>query len=314
MLKTTFKLITTNIMFLPSKLKLSLPLENPLMIYPEIAKKIGLNEAIVIQQIHYWLRQNENKTTHIINDKVWCYNSIKEWNETFVFWSKNTIIRAIDNLVKLNLIYKDNHNKQKFDKTIWYSINYQEFIKVVNQEIDVPKMGNGETQDGIKEQPKMSNCIIKTETNTKTTTETKEAISVPQPAAGLESIPQLQTQIPIQLYTQKKEKDPSDPSDQNVWAAEVLADELQVGYDEILAMPHIQRITEIVESQYPEADKQQEFLKFIVKEKKRDDGIWKTHFYKSYIKDFEAHKAVQKLKQTSKIRSKSQSFDYDYCE
>ena len=29
--------------------------ESPVMIIPSLAVKIGLNEAVVLQQIHYWL-------------------------------------------------------------------------------------------------------------------------------------------------------------------------------------------------------------------------------------------------------------------
>ncbi|WP_249366800.1 hypothetical protein [Neobacillus rhizophilus] len=29
--------------------------ENPVMIIPSLAVKIGLNEAVILQQIHYWV-------------------------------------------------------------------------------------------------------------------------------------------------------------------------------------------------------------------------------------------------------------------
>jgi len=37
--------------------------EQPIVIDKVLARKIGLNEAIVIQQVHYWLKINEKKTS-----------------------------------------------------------------------------------------------------------------------------------------------------------------------------------------------------------------------------------------------------------
>ena len=152
----------------PSQLRLNLPLENPLVIYPQLAKRIGLNEAIVLQQLHYWLTQNEKKPSHNIEDKVWCYNTVEEWQENFPFWSKNTIIRTINKLEELKLIIKSNFNKLKFDKTIWYSINYDNFKSLFSELIDLPKMGNGETQNGYMEKPNLGYTIPETTTETTT--------------------------------------------------------------------------------------------------------------------------------------------------
>lgn len=33
--------------------------EKPLVISPKLARTIGLNEAIIVQQIHYWLQVHE---------------------------------------------------------------------------------------------------------------------------------------------------------------------------------------------------------------------------------------------------------------
>jgi hypothetical protein len=35
--------------------------ESPIMIIPSLAAKIGLNEAVVLQQIHYWLGISKHK-------------------------------------------------------------------------------------------------------------------------------------------------------------------------------------------------------------------------------------------------------------
>ena len=55
--------------------------ENPLVLLPSLAVKIGLNQAIVIQQIHYWLQASKTK----INNKKWVYNTIMSGMSNFLF-------------------------------------------------------------------------------------------------------------------------------------------------------------------------------------------------------------------------------------
>ena len=45
--------------------------EPPLQVLPSLAVKIGLNEAIILQQVHYWLLKSNN----IRDGYKWVYNS-----------------------------------------------------------------------------------------------------------------------------------------------------------------------------------------------------------------------------------------------
>lgn len=98
--------------------------EEPLMVLPGLAKKIGLNEAIILQQIHYWNLINEKRNNNYKDGYYWTFNSITQWQEQFPFWSTRTIQRAINNLEKMKLIVTSNYNKLKIDRTKWYRIDY----------------------------------------------------------------------------------------------------------------------------------------------------------------------------------------------
>lgn len=37
------------------------PLENPLLIHRQLIKVMGFNEAIVFQQVYYWIKRNAEK-------------------------------------------------------------------------------------------------------------------------------------------------------------------------------------------------------------------------------------------------------------
>jgi len=94
--------------------------EQPLQLQPKLAVKVGLNEAILVQQIHYWLQRS--KHTH--DGQKWIYNTHESWLEQFPFWSKATLKRVITSLKSQGLINTGNYNRMKMDRTVWYTINY----------------------------------------------------------------------------------------------------------------------------------------------------------------------------------------------
>ena len=119
----------------------------PIQVLPKLAKEIGLNEAIILQQIHYWL----NQSSHNHDGKKWIYNTYDDWNEQFPFWSVMTIRRVINSLEKQKLILIANYNKAGFDKTRWYSIDYSvvESVNrrcVQNEQTMCSKRTNGSVQ------------------------------------------------------------------------------------------------------------------------------------------------------------------------
>jgi len=94
--------------------------EQPLLIMPKLAAKIGLNEAILAQQIHYWVEKSDK----FYDGKNWIYNTHDSWLEQFPFWSKATLKRVIISLKSQGIIFTGNYNKMKMDRTVWYTINY----------------------------------------------------------------------------------------------------------------------------------------------------------------------------------------------
>lgn len=95
--------------------------ESPILVLPSLATKIGLNESIFLQQLHYWLKDSNN----IRDNHKWVYNTYEDWSEQFPFWSVSTIRRIITKLENLNLLIIGKYNKLKIDKTKWYRINYE---------------------------------------------------------------------------------------------------------------------------------------------------------------------------------------------
>lgn len=140
--------------------------EPPLQVLPSLAKSIGLNEAIVLQQIHYWLRKSNNvKDSH-----KWIYNSMTNWQKQFSFWSLPTVKRVFRSLENQGLLITANYNKAGFDKTKWYRIDYEK-LQHMSQRSDQndPTMVSNWT-DG-SDQNDTTNTKRLPETTTETTTE-----------------------------------------------------------------------------------------------------------------------------------------------
>ena len=120
--------------------------EQPIVISKELARLIGLNESIVLQQMHYWIEINKKANKNYIQGKYWVYNSMKNWHEeNFYFWSFETVKRTIAKLEKLNLIETSEFNKNPYDRTKWYSINY-DVLESLNKTQENPigsKCSNG---------------------------------------------------------------------------------------------------------------------------------------------------------------------------
>nr|WP_054549350.1 conserved phage C-terminal domain-containing protein [Lysinibacillus sphaericus] len=95
--------------------------EPPLQVLPSLAVKVGLNEAIILQQLHF----KSLISAHIHDGHKWVFNSYQQWQNEFPFWSEKTIKRAIRKLEDDGYIFStDEFNKYKIDKTKWYRLNY----------------------------------------------------------------------------------------------------------------------------------------------------------------------------------------------
>ena len=109
--------------------------EHPLQVMPKLATLIGLNEAIVLQQIHYWLKHKEKNRQDYIDGHYWVYNTYGQWQEQFPFWSVMTIRRTMTRLENKGLLIAGNYNKAGFDKTKWYTIGYDTLRKMVSTSV-----------------------------------------------------------------------------------------------------------------------------------------------------------------------------------
>lgn len=140
----------------------------PLVLDPDLAEAIGLNEAIVLQQVHYWIEINRQTNRNFRDGKYWTYNSMKNWHENnFRFWSIDTVKRTFTSLERKGLLISGTYNKAKFDQTKWYSINYKALDALESAISPIgAKCPNPESQDAIINNGRMHQPIPETYTET----------------------------------------------------------------------------------------------------------------------------------------------------
>lgn len=130
--------------------------EPPLQVLPSLAKEIGLNEAIVVQQIHFWTRLGKNQRDGF----SWVYKTFDEWHEEFPFWSVRTIKRTIKKLEDTKMVVSTGkYNRIIIDRTKWYRVNYaklEELSSGQNGTMVQDKMAQRSGQNGTMSRDKMA--------------------------------------------------------------------------------------------------------------------------------------------------------------
>lgn len=103
--------------------------EPPIVLQPSLAVLLGVNEALFIQQLHYWIQYSKN----IRNGRKWVYNSYESWQEKLPFISVTTIKRIISSLKKKGILLSDCFNKNGFDRTSWYTLDYEKLNALLQE-------------------------------------------------------------------------------------------------------------------------------------------------------------------------------------
>src|SRR5215203_6766173 len=84
------------------------------LFHPEMAALIGLNEAIVLQQLYYWLVRTQRER----DGTWWVYNTYQDWQDQLPWLSVSTLRRTFTALEDTHgLVLTGNYNRSPLDKT-----------------------------------------------------------------------------------------------------------------------------------------------------------------------------------------------------
>ncbi len=95
-------------------------LDEPLLCYqPALVRRLGLADAAVVQQLHYW----SQRSTNIYEGQRWVYKTYDEWSAEIGISAK-AVRGACDRLRKAGVVLAVQSPLDSRDKTLWWRIDH----------------------------------------------------------------------------------------------------------------------------------------------------------------------------------------------
>ena len=128
--------------------------ERCLTLSPTLAVLIGDRQALLLQQLQYWLEINEksNNQSNYRDGRWWTYNTYEAWIEqNFPFWSVRTLRRLMADLEERGLVLSQKFESSDWKQRKWYTIDYDAVDALETPETveksDVVKMATSSGSD-----------------------------------------------------------------------------------------------------------------------------------------------------------------------
>lgn len=101
-------------------------LEDSIPFSPTLASVYGVCGALIMQQVHYWCQINKKNGVPPVAGHTWMFKPVSEWEMQLQCFSKSTVKRSFASLLNSRALVSGRFNKNKYDKTAWYRIDYTE--------------------------------------------------------------------------------------------------------------------------------------------------------------------------------------------
>ena len=109
----------------------------------DIAKDYGMLEAILLNNMWFWIEKNRANNVNYYDGYFWTYNSTKAYNELFPYVSQRQIQNALKKLREEGILQTGNYNKLAYDRTLWYAFTKKGECIMQKCKMEDVKMLNG---------------------------------------------------------------------------------------------------------------------------------------------------------------------------
>ena len=146
----------------------------------ELAKIYGIEEAILIDNIFFWIKKNVANGRHFHDGRFWTYNTAKAYSLLFPYMNETKIYRVINHLCNVDLIQKGKYNEDKSVHTHWYAFTNNGLKILLKLGYDVAGLSDTFQNDDIdfanlqKGTCKNANSILINNTDINTDSKVKE--------------------------------------------------------------------------------------------------------------------------------------------
>ena len=108
-----------------------------------IAKKYGINCAVLLNNICFWIEKNRANEKNFHDGKYWTYNTKKAFSILLPYLTERQIDYALKKLIDEGLLISGNYNTVAYDRTLWYAITDFGYSILQNCEMETPNLQNG---------------------------------------------------------------------------------------------------------------------------------------------------------------------------
>lgn len=106
-----------------------------------VAQKLGVNKAILLQYIDFWVEKNRANAMGLYDGKVWVYHTIEAFLEIFPYFTKSSLSRYLRELQNEGYIASIQNIKKSQNNVKYYTI-LPKYYELTKMGIDDSKMGN----------------------------------------------------------------------------------------------------------------------------------------------------------------------------
>jgi hypothetical protein len=105
----------------------------------EHARLYGIEEAILLSNLAFWVVRNRANGENFREGKTWSYNSVRAFSELFPYMSKDRIRRTLESLLKQGVLVSGTYNEDPKNRTLWYAFaDEDQFLPVLSHLAETP--------------------------------------------------------------------------------------------------------------------------------------------------------------------------------
>lgn len=153
--------------------------DRPLILLPTLAALVGVERAVILQQIHFAL--NQPKSGRVRDGHKWIWNTYEEWKQDhFPFWTPRYIADQFRRLEKDGYLISCQPDKKAWQRHKYYRVNY-DAVNSSNSTLTIDETCNYDDTKNVPSDTQKTyllddtkNVPSLTETTTETTTEQRE--------------------------------------------------------------------------------------------------------------------------------------------
>lgn len=113
-----------------------------------VAVEVGVNAAVVLENIAFWVRANRKAGRHKHDGKHWTYGSTRHFAELFDYLSEKQVRGALDKLITCGYVETGNFNRSAYDRTRWFTLTEKGERATQERQSERPTKAKGAAGNG----------------------------------------------------------------------------------------------------------------------------------------------------------------------